>query len=328
MDVLPGTGMKGFDSEFRDLDHYIRLITARIWEGRRVDDIHKYYADPCVVETPAGVTLPVAAVVSGTLATLAEFPDRRLLAEDIIVSGDDSGGYLSSHRIISTMTHRGSGRFGAATGRRVHVRTIADCVCKDNRIVHEWLVRDQAAIALALGIAPPDLARRWLAEGGGWTKQAAPAAPAYYRSHISEAPLAQNYAAALRDLSSNTARVASAYDEAVHHIGPGNATAFGHEELEAFWTGLYGALKVERFEIEHLALAEGPGSAPRVAVRWRAQAVHAGAGRYGEATGKPVEILGINHAEFRDGKVIREWVLIDDIALWMQILAADLPQRG
>ena len=44
--------MRGFDTEFSNLEHYIRVITARIWEGRRIDDIRKYYSDPCVVETP------------------------------------------------------------------------------------------------------------------------------------------------------------------------------------------------------------------------------------------------------------------------------------
>ena len=29
--------MKGFDAEFTSLDDYIRVITARIWEGRQVE---------------------------------------------------------------------------------------------------------------------------------------------------------------------------------------------------------------------------------------------------------------------------------------------------
>ena len=78
--------MVGFDAEFRDLDHYIRAITERIWEGRRVDDIYAYYSDLCIVETPSSVSLSVDDVVSGTKATLAQFPDRRLLAEDIRAS--------------------------------------------------------------------------------------------------------------------------------------------------------------------------------------------------------------------------------------------------
>ena len=49
--------------------------------------------------------------------------------------------------------------------------------------------------------------------------------------------------------------------------------------------------------------------------------MHAGANLYGAPTGKAVEVLGINHAEFFQGRVLREWVLMDDIALWMQVLA-------
>ena len=162
------SSLRGFDAEFRDLDHYIRVITDRIWEGGRIDDIRTYYSDPCIVDTPSSVSTTVQAVIDGTRATLAMFPDRRLLAEDIIQSGDADGGFLSSHRIISTMTHRGDGVFGPATGQRVHARTIADCVCKDNQIVHEWLVRDQGAIALQIGLQPRALAQQWLNQRGGW----------------------------------------------------------------------------------------------------------------------------------------------------------------
>ena len=105
--------MKGFDAEFRDLDHYIRAITDRIWEGGQVDDIHRYYSADCAVETPSSVSIGAAAVVAGTRATLAEFPDRRLLAEDVVISGDEDGGFLSSHRIFSPMTHAGAGRYAA-----------------------------------------------------------------------------------------------------------------------------------------------------------------------------------------------------------------------
>ena len=63
--------MKGFDAEFPDLDTYIRVITARIWEGRRLQDIRRYYADPCIVETPTGVTTTAQQVIDGTASTLA-----------------------------------------------------------------------------------------------------------------------------------------------------------------------------------------------------------------------------------------------------------------
>jgi len=143
--------MKGFDPQFKDLDDYIRVITARIWEGREVERIREWYSDDCAVITPGGTSSGVDVVIRGTLETLTQFPDRRLLCEDIVSAGDDVNGYLSSHRIAGPMTHTGPGIFGEPTARRLVVRTVADCVCKDNRIVHEWLVRDQGAIARQIG---------------------------------------------------------------------------------------------------------------------------------------------------------------------------------
>ena len=81
---------------------------------------------------------------------------------------------------------------------------------------------------------------------------------------------------------------------------------------------------IDRFSVEHLALNRGGGRPDRVALRWRAQARHTnhgtGQGLYGPASGHSVEIMGINHVELVDGLVLREWVLIDEIALWMQVL--------
>jgi predicted ester cyclase len=320
-------GMRGFDAEFIDLPHYIRVITDRIWEGRRIEDINRYYSDPCIVETPLGVSTRLSEVIAGTEATLKMFPDRRLLAEDIIVSGDDQHGYLSSHRIISPMTHLGDGSFGTATGNKVHARTIADCVCKDNRIIHEWLVRDHAAIAYSIGSTPKALATRWLGERGGWQKPAAGNAPEGYQSHVSENALAAQYAATVAGLATrrgDAKALLETYDEAVHQIAPAETHHYGSAELESFWQSLFAAFAVEHFVVEHLAQEVSTDRGTRVALRWRAQAKHVASGetgqRFGEATGRSVEIMGINHVEISNGKVIREWALIDEVALWMQVL--------
>jgi hypothetical protein len=61
--------IKGFDAEFSNLDHYIRVITDRIWEGRRIDDINRYYSSDCAVETPSIVSVGAKAVIDGTIAT-------------------------------------------------------------------------------------------------------------------------------------------------------------------------------------------------------------------------------------------------------------------
>ena len=318
--------LRGFDAEFQSLDQYIRVITERIWEGRRIDDIYSYYSDPCIVETPLSVSTRIADVISGTRATLAMFPDRRLLAEEILVSGDDVGGFLSSHRIISPMTHAGSGSFGPATGKRVHARTIADCVCRDNRIIHEWLVRDHAAIALAIGSTPKALAERWLAERGGWNKPVAGPAPSGYVSEISADPDARRYAESIASFAACRFDAIDGYDEAIHQISAGEQHHYGRSEAQRYWQALFAAFNADTFTVEHLATNRAPNRPDRVALRWRAQTTHVareGSHRlFGSATGNPVEILGINHAELIEGRVQREWVLVDEVALWMQLLSA------
>ena len=76
-------------------------------------------------------------------------------AEDVIWSGDEDEGFLSSHRLV-TMRHasrprrvRRSRRGGAST-----IRAIADCAAKNDVIYDEWLIRDNSGIVKQLGMEP------------------------------------------------------------------------------------------------------------------------------------------------------------------------------
>ena len=317
--------MKGFDPQFEDLDDYIRVITARIWEGREVERIREWYADDCAVITPGGTSVGADAVIRGTLQTLTQFPDRRLLCEDIVSAGDDLNGYLSSHRIASPMTHSGPGVFGPPTGQRLMVRTVADCVCRDNRIVHEWLVRDQGAIARQTGSTPQALAAAWLQTSGAPTLPLhRPPAPAWWQDPMHTTPGAALLSNTYRQLwAGNLAVLNSAADEAIEARLPSGESATGVAALEQFWSDMTAAFSGAALHIDSLAERIEPGRTPRVAMRWRLVGRHVGGGglgRYGPATGKPVEILGISHAEVFEGRILREWVLVDELALWMQIL--------
>ena len=326
MNIPLNSALPGFDAEFTGLDDYIRVITARIWEGRQVDTIHRYYSDDCAVITPGGTSQGVDAVVRGTLETLHQFPDRRLLCEDIVSAGDVQHGFLSSHRIASTMTHLGDGAFGSATGKPVQVRTVADCVCAHNRIVHEWLVRDQGAIALQLGGTPQALARLWLGSKGAPTLPLfQPPAPATWQDPMHTTPGAQLLADTYRALwAGRLAVLQQSCDEAIALQLPNGHAAFGVDAAEAFWFGYMAAFSGATLHIDSLAERIEPGRTPRVAMRWRLVGRHIGSGRFGAATQQPVEILGITHAEIDHarGRILREWVLVDEVALWMQILGA------
>ena len=152
--------MEGFDSEFKNLKDYILKITYRIWEERGVERIRDYYGGKAPVKTPTGVSDKVEEVISSTYATLKMFPDRQLLGEDVIGSEDEPGTFYSSHRILSSATHLGEGFYGSPTGAKVNYRVIADCICRGNKVIDEWMVRDQSAIVKQVGLEPHEFGRQ------------------------------------------------------------------------------------------------------------------------------------------------------------------------
>ena len=166
--------MQGFDPKFADFPDYILGITYEIWEQRGVDTLNHYYAPNIIVRSPASVVVGNQLVIDATHATLAEFPDRQLLGEDVIWSGTPEEGLLSSHRILSTATHTGDGAYGPASGTKLTYRVLADCHAKNNAIDDEWLVRDQGAIVRQLGHTPADFARAEIAAQGGANAAARP----------------------------------------------------------------------------------------------------------------------------------------------------------
>ena len=159
--------MKGFSDRFIDFPDYILGITMEIWEGRGLGTLNTYYSHDIIVRSPGSLVIGNANVIGATMATLAEFPDRRLLGEDVIWSGTPEEGMLSSHRILSTATHLGDGVYGKATGKTLKYRIVADCHAIDNQINDEWLIRDQGAIVRQMGWDPYEYAIEQIeAEGG------------------------------------------------------------------------------------------------------------------------------------------------------------------
>jgi SnoaL-like domain len=316
--------MKGFDAEFIDLEHYIKEITFRIWEQNQVEDIRRYYAEVCPIETPGSYSSTVQQVIDNTYATKIQMPDRVLLADDVVYCGDDDNGYMSSHRINSSGTHLGDGLFGAPTGKKTHFMVVADCICKNNLIVQEWLVRDNAAIARQIGIGEQMLAKTWLAQRGPISKPSMPKSSiGYSQPKLADNTLAQHYAKATQRLwtLADSKQLAATHDRAATAHVPGGQMTKGVAELAQFWQPLLGSFDPVQFTQEHVIELKRPARNTVVALRYRVQAKHTGLGRYGEPTDNPVELMVIQHAEFAGDKVIREWILIDDVAVWMHILS-------
>jgi len=318
--------MKGFEPRFVDLPDYILKITREIWEGRQVGAIRRYYAADCILRTPLAITKTSEDVVRGTLETLHSFPDRRLLGEDVIWSGNDQDGFLSSHRLTSPSTHLGDGAFGPPTGRPVRMRTLADCACRNNQIYEEWLVRDHAGILRQIGLETREFAFRKVAEERerGLTPSVfTPAidAAGSYRAPQNWAAEGDLYVDLLRRLwqDKDLSVIDRAYDEAVCLAHPGNRDGHGKAPADRFWLSYLAALPDALFSLDHMIVRSDPGRPVRCAARWAVQGRHHGHGAFGPPSGAEIYLMAISHAEIVDDRIIREWVLVDELAIWRQI---------
>ena len=323
--------MKGFDEKFRDFPDYIIGITKEIWEDRGIATLHDYYAPDIVVRSPSSVVVGNQDVIGATMATLAEFPDRELLGEDVIWSGTPEEGMLSSHRILSTATHSGDGVYGKATGKTLRYRILADCHAIDNQINDEWLIRDQGAIVRQMGWSPKDYARDLIAREGGAAACVKPLSPETdkpgpYKGRGNEDPWGVTYGEVLiAIMGADMAAIPAIYDRAVQTEYPGGVTGHGYGAADRFWMGLRASFPNATFTIDHQIGRDDPFMPPRAAVRWSLNGKHDGWGVFGEPTGADVYVLGISHAEFgslgaADPTIRREYTLFDETAIWKQIL--------
>jgi len=318
--------MKGFDSNYKNLTDYILKITKQIWEGKDVESISKYYSENIPVRSPFGITYGFKPVIDATYKTLDEFPDRQLLGEDVIWSGNDDEGYHSSHRILSKATHLNDGYYGKKTGNKIVYRVIADCACKNNQVYDEWIVRDQGAMVRQIGFTPKEFAQKIIENEGGLEKaQKLFNSKSDMSSEYKPTPAPKNsvgikYSNILNKVFkddydfSDYARAASIY-------WPGNRIGHGREDIVKFWKLLKEALNNIKFSVEHTGYLEEPNKNYKASIRWFLEGVHSNdTSEFGEATNKNIFVMGINHAEISEGNVIREWVLFDEVAIWKQIL--------
>lgn len=318
--------MKGFDPKFTDFPDYIVQITREIWEDRGIETLNRYYAPDIPVRTPMGVGLGNRGVIAATMATCHEFPDRQLYADDVIWSGDEDTGFLSSHRIVSTGTHARDGQFGAATGRRFRINVIADCAARNNAIDDEWLVRDYGGIVRQLGMDPRAYTAALIESEGGPETAARPFVPEMdvpgpYTGRGNDNAWGERYADSLRRImEADFNHILNDYDRAVMGFYPGGAEVLGREDVSAFWLGLRSSFPSATFRIHHRIGMEGGLMPPRAAIRWSLDGTHDGWGTFGRPTGVRVHVMGMCHAEFGPRGLRREWALYDEIAIWKQIL--------
>jgi predicted ester cyclase len=319
----------GFDDDYADIVDYILRCTHRIWEQKDVGLIATHYAPTITVHMMTGPAYGLTDVIAGTARTLSAFPDRTLTGEAVIWSDEGGGALLSSHRITSTATNLGPSELGRASGKRITFTTIADCLCKENLIVEEWLVRDYSHMALQLGYHPRAIAQKQAEADRSKGPNAEWRIAAMQRIH--DAPLTAFTQQAMPNAAADPhafahavfdqliahcrfGRAREVYSPAAHWAGPGGRRLFGWGEIIGWFTALIGSFGDARIHVQHVAAVDD-----MIAVRWELTGTHDGGALYGPPSGEQIYILGVTHWQIAHGVIIDEVTVFDEVALLRQM---------
>jgi predicted ester cyclase len=325
--------MRGFDSDYSDIVAYIIRCTYKIWEEKQVGLIHSHYSEDAIIHTASGDILGAKAVLANTTQQLSLLPDRRLFPEDVIWTGNDQDGFYSSHRIMSTAHQLGYSLYGAPTGKRLKYRVIADCVVKENKIVEEWLVRDDLSIIRQIGldehayaaklvtIAPEKYAARAQAPASS-----IPSTPEQSRRDQAGFYIEDFIKQTWHDVWNRRMfnRCVDAYLSTVHCHSASGRELFGHGDIIQFVIDWLACFPDGQMVCDHFCAVGNEDRGYRTAMRWTFSGNHTGYGIYGAPSGRPVRIMGITQAIVQAGKIIEEWTIFDELNILCQLYVPEV----
>ncbi len=301
-----------------------------------------------VLRTGPGVATGPGAVMAAALADLGRYRTLAYFAENTLASTTTpadicpralaamdmdqppaDGAILS---LRGSLTGRLSPGSGDGAARDIRERVMADLWCGHGQVLDGWILRDSGgALAQARGPHPADWARARLRAAGGPDRMPPPLTPDTDPDgpYVARSPRSrrcergETLADRLRRImDGDLATLDRGSDPACAHVLPGGVTGLGAAPARAFWAGLRAALPSAAFRIEHRHGAARPFEAPQAAVRWSLYGRHDGPGRFGAPTGCFLHVAGMTQVEFGPRGVRRDWTVIDDCAVWTQIVMA------
>ena len=144
-----------------------------------------------------------------------------------------------------------------------------------------------------------------------------------YVAKIDDSAEAQRYADAWREIwgTKTPAAIRDYYHQGATVHATSGTVLSGHGDFDRFVISYLASFPDAQINVDHLIANRDPGQPVRIALRWSIEATHKGWGRFGRPTGAPVYILGMTHAYMVDGRITMEWICIDEVAIWKQILA-------
>lgn len=324
--------LQGFHERFVDIVDYHVRGTHRIWEERGVGRIYEQYGHNAPVWTPNGLTYGREQVIADTLQVQHTFPDRKLYTDDVIWKADsDPEIYQFSAAFTNIGHHWGHSIYGAPTGKKLRWGGLCDCIVQENRIVEEWLIRDDTAILRQLGLDLWEIAR-------GLAEQDSAPEPSFYgnldRTEGQHIPQAHSPKAGDFDVEDFLRgvlhdqwnvrllnRIRESYAPNYCFRGTGNLRLYGTGDYAAHVVALLAQFPDLHYQIDELYWNEDrPKDRLKVAVRWTMQGTHEGWGPLGKPSGRRMELMGMSQHYVKNEKLAEEFTLYSELALLKQLM--------
>jgi pimeloyl-ACP methyl ester carboxylesterase/predicted ester cyclase len=329
--------MNGFDDIYTDIVDYIVRCTHRIWDERDVGLIYTHYTHNCVAYTTLGTMYDRETHIRDTIQRLVEFPDRRGMAQQVLWRGDDVNGFYTSHMTHGTSRHTVFNNFGKPTGRSWTTRTVADCMILENKIYKEWIVRDNMGPLIQLGIDPHayalSIAEKKFTNGEPVMDVAENRRLLGQYPPETEADLSiahnDGEEQLLRDLhhiynKRMFGRIHDIYAPNCQWHGPLMRELYGVAAVLQQTMRLVAMIPDGSFVPQHICSVDSEEGGTKYALRWVMDGHHLGYGSLGAPTGQHLFVMGVTHFHIRDGKIIDEWAVYDELSMLVQIKLAEL----
>lgn len=326
--------LKGFDECYGSLVDYILRITYDIWERKNAGLCMRHYAEVGEIYTPMAYGDIVQPVIEDVVRTLQAFPDRELYSVNIIWDGNENDGYLSSHLIRTIMTSAQTSTFGTANGAKIDIYGIADCLCVDNKIVKEWLIRDNGAIVRQLGLNIKQVAwdmavKDYNKDTTHWWEAETKERQAIKQplTDVKGRPDSDNATDVVLNMLHDVWRaryygmVDDYYSYNTQTHGCGGRELIGTKHLKLFLNDFHAGFNNADFKVEHTqtTASDAGDNEHFVHVRWSITATHGQSHLFGDGTGCPLYIMGVSQFRVVNGRICEEWIVFDEVAIWKQI---------
>jgi predicted ester cyclase len=229
------------------------------------------------------------------------------------------------------MTNLGASGFGPATGNKVQVRTIADCLVENGVITREWLVRDNFSLVRQLGFDVHAIARAQALQ------PPAPEFAAWCATERSRVACADRAASRSRVpwgvgqsrifAESVLGNVWCTGDRATFelHYAPyavlhdSRPVASGRGAVFDEYAVLRNFVGDAAVTVDHLCVVPNNVDGHEVAARWTLTGRHHGDAWGLAASGSPLLVLGVTHWQIVAGRIAAEWTIFDKLAVLAQI---------